>query len=593
VPAIPEFVLRKLYVPGSLKACEDGFEFQMNNTLAPVTLIGFGIAADEHPCEAQGISLKLPAGDEITAAHITGEQPFPMTVNTLVGIRVRALIPHTKLVIFVDTREAGKLKFSIPLKKIESGTIPGLSLRTRLSRGLQAGVHAWRVRRDPQHPSFHFTPPAHWMNDPNGLISWKGRYHLFYQYNPFEAAWGNIHWGHASSADLLHWKNHPIALHPDPGGADAGGCYSGCAVDDDGVATVIYTGVFPEVQCLARSRSDHLVTWKKHARPIISAPPDGLKVEGFRDPCVWKEDSEWCLAIGSGIQAKGGAVLLYRSKDLIEWQYVGILYQEELPEVAGIQTGRMWECPSFFPLGKKWVLILSVLDSQGPSGTIFYLGDFQGDRFIPDGPPRKLDYGAGSVFYAPQTFLIESGERVMFGWLREMRGTDEMKRAGWSGAISLPRVLTLDEALGLVCTPLAGVATLRGKPEILEKAGQVSSHLFGARMEIMARIQPDTDQWSGVQLASSGVADESVLIGWDSLKSEVVVDCRKARSLLTCLPVEQAGTDEVRLHIFVDGSVLEVFVDDRQAVSARFYIHDPRALRVLLLGKAVAEIWPI
>ena len=89
------------------------------------------------------------------------------------------------------------------------------------------------------------------MNDPNGLIYWKGRYHLFYQFNPFGAVWGNMHWGHAISADLLRWKHMPIALAPDPGGADAGGCFSGCAVDNAGEPTFLYTGVWPECQCLA------------------------------------------------------------------------------------------------------------------------------------------------------------------------------------------------------------------------------------------------------------------------------------------------------------------------------------------------------
>src|SRR5689334_3008427 len=146
--------------------------------------------------------------------------------------------------------------------------------------------------RDPQRPGYHFLPPANWMNDPNGLIHWRGVYHLFYQYNPNGPFWGTIHWGHAVSTDLVHWEHLPIALSPTVESSDEDGCWSGCAVDDDGVPTLIYSGHRAGAQraCLATS-SDGLLTWQKHpGNPVIVEPPAGLHLVEFRDHCVWRED---------------------------------------------------------------------------------------------------------------------------------------------------------------------------------------------------------------------------------------------------------------------------------------------------------------
>jgi len=148
------------------------------------------------------------------------------------------------------------------------------------------GAVRGKLADDLHRPQYHFLPPANWMNDPNGLIQWRGQYHLFYQHNPGCPCWGTMHWGHAVSENLVHWTDLPIALAPTPGGPDADGCWSGCAVDNDGIPTLIYTGVFPQRQCIATS-TDDLLTWEKHAgNPVIAAPPEGLDVTGFRDPCT-------------------------------------------------------------------------------------------------------------------------------------------------------------------------------------------------------------------------------------------------------------------------------------------------------------------
>lgn len=145
-----------------------------------------------------------------------------------------------------------------------------------------------QLAQDPLRPQYHFLPAANWMNDPNGPIYYRGNYHLFYQYNPNGAFWGTMHWGHAVSKDMLHWKHLPIAFAPTPGGYDKDGVFSGSAVIHNGTPTMIFTGVSPEVQCIATGNSD-MTVWKKEPQPVIAAPPPGMKVTGFRDPAPWRE----------------------------------------------------------------------------------------------------------------------------------------------------------------------------------------------------------------------------------------------------------------------------------------------------------------
>ena len=590
MPAIPEFLLRKLFVPNSLKPTTDGFRFELVNTFAPVALLNLTLSADDIACPVAAITIIVPPQPPFHASEITPAHPFVLPMNIAVEIQIQSPVPQKKLTIRAETREAGILQFSIPLKgeahnqKPRPPIFAGLRQRLRLARQIS------RVRRDPLHPRWHFAPPANWLNDPNGLIYWQGRYHLFYQHNPFEPAWGSIHWGHAVSTDLLHWQHLPIALTPDPAGSDAGGCFSGCAVDDNGLPTLLYTGVYPEVQCLATSPSGDLLKWHKRPAPVIPAPPAGLSLEGFRDPCVWSENSEWRMALGSGITGVGGAVLLYRSSDLIQWDYLGVLYQGDASIRAPIWTGTMWECPAFFPLGEKWVLVISVTAAEGGLYTLYYTGDYRANQFIPDSSPQLLDYGAGGCYYAPQTFLDARGRRLIFGWLREARPAADQIRAGWSGALSLPGVLSLGTDGALHCAPWEAIASLRRTHQTLSQ-NQLATQVQGSSMELLIKVDISSPVWSGVALLVD--SEKQAQIGYDPLQSAVILDCRPAGGLITTIPFPTGLADSVNLRIFIDGSVVEIFDDNRLLASARFYPQNPRAMIAQCVGRASADIWQL
>ena len=247
----------------------------------------------------------------------------------------------------------------------------GTRMRTEFSENARRRLASDRFR-----PLYHFLPPANWMNDPNGLMTWKGTYHLFYQHNPEQAVWGKIHWGHARSNDLMHWTDLPLALAPTPGSHDRDGVWTGCGVDDNGTPTLVYTGRYGEKEsvCLATSLDD-LVTWEKHPdNPIISTAPEGLDLHAFRDPFIWSEGNQRYLVIGGGEVEKGGVALLYRAKDMHHWEYVGPLLAS-----GSVDYGSAWECPNVFRFGEKHALIFS---EMGQGRAVYFAGTFNGMHLI-------------------------------------------------------------------------------------------------------------------------------------------------------------------------------------------------------------------
>ncbi|GAB5490219.1 MAG: hypothetical protein Phog2KO_04340 [Phototrophicaceae bacterium] len=303
---------------------------------------------------------------------------------------------------------------------------------------------------DPLRPSFHFTAPNNWLNDPNGLIQWKGTYHLFYQHNPSDSEWGLIHWGHAVSDDLVHWQDMPIALTPTPDSYDEAGVWSGCLVDDDGVATILYTGVRGGVYehqtlCIATSTDDDLARWQKYeGNPITIDMPQDLTYSGFRDPYVWKQDGLWKMVIGAGAKDGCETVLLYEGETLYNWRYVSPLYMN------ADKNDYVYECPNFFQLGDKWVMIVSIMPT---SHVEYVVGLFWNNHFIPESHGKLGNY----PLYAPLTFLDENNRRLMIGWLQETQSDDLTKQSDWAGAMSLPMELMLLDNNQLAITPVTEI----------------------------------------------------------------------------------------------------------------------------------------
>jgi beta-fructofuranosidase len=433
-----------------------------------------------------------------------------------------------------------------------------------------------RLADDPHRPRYHVTPPANWLNDPNGLVHWDGQYHVFYQYNPTGPFHGTIHWGHAVSDDLIHWEDRPIALSPSPDGPDRDGCWSGCAVDDDGVATVLYTGGRDTAQlpCLATAADDDLTRWRKDPdNPVIEELPDDpdvLQTEDwdgeFRDHCVWREDGEWHQLIGAGIEDGGGAALLYTSPGLREWEYRG-------PVLAGDRdtAGTVWECPELVDFGEKQLLHVSNYED-----VVYYLGSYTDGDFTVE-RNGKLDHGD---LYAPQSMRTDDGRTLTWGWVPEARDVSAQWDAGWSGSLSVPRELSLADDGGLCQRPAAELAGLResnSRVETVRLADGDSHPLDVASRQFELRCTVELLDADAVELAVLATPDgeERTPIRYTG-HSELVVD----RSAASADP--RATTDGQRmpvtpydapldLHVFVDGSVVEVFANDRHCLTSRAY----------------------
>ena len=593
MPAIPEFVLRKLYVTDSLVKGQDNFSFELNNTFVPVSITALEILSDQKPIALQNISLTLPEQPALNSSQVSAGQPFLLAVNVNLLVSVKAAPPENSLTIKAETREAGLLQFSIVLKQ---GRNP-LHLKTdvfkRVKQKIQQNLQMIKVSRDPQHPLSHFCPPANWMNDPCGLIQWEGLYHLFYQFNPDEAAWGNIHWGHAISPDLVHWKHSAPALAPDPDGLDAGGVFTGCAAVINGQPVLLYTGVFPEVQCLAQKPDKNLNKWEKLPNPVIARPPEGLQLEGFRDPYVWQEGNEWKMIIGSGLSGKGGVILLYTSKDLLTWEYLGVLYEGNANDPSNLDSGTMWECPNFFPLGNKWVLILSACSSEGGLYTLYTLGDYKENKFLADAPLRLLDHGAANSFYAPQVFTDNQGRKILFAWLREERDKKTQMQAGWSGVMSFPRTLELGEKGELLCKPAPEINSLRKNKRDLLPNTQQTALIRGSSLEIKITFDPKSRQDQSIRLRSSLIPEEYLLLGYNPEQARITLDCRPAGGALHSFPPFSSAKEKIDLHIFIDGTLVEVFLDDRLCLSARYTLSQPARLDEIVTGDVKGQLWDL
>jgi len=458
------------------------------------------------------------------------------------------------------------------------------------------------IAHDPNRPACHLLPPHNWMNDPNGPIYWKGQYHLFYQLNPHAAVWGDMHWGHAVSPDMIHWRHQQMALAPTPGGPDSEGCFSGSAVVYDGRPAFIYTGVqnappdqatlrdgndkLRETQLLATAEDDHLLRWTKVPVPVIAAPPPGVTVTGFRDPCPWREADGWYLAVGSGERGKGGCALLFRSHDLHYWEYLHKLAEGKpngRQAANPCDSGEMWECPDFFPLGKQHCLLYS---TEGK--VIWTTGEYD-TKAHTFRPVRSgvLDHGA---YYAPKSFQAHDGRRILWGWIQETRPEAEYAAAGWAGVMSYPRVLTIGAQGQLEMHPAREMEKLRGAEE---RATVTAEAPFHRKLDELTR-----ELHLDINLFLQSV-----------IAVRLLVESRPAWEMIVDVPARQVRCGEIEfpfpglpwprpdLRMFLDGSVIECFIGGREALTSRVYTLKPGETEVAVTveGKGRIDLitWPL
>ena len=457
--------------------------------------------------------------------------------------------------------------------------------------------------REPFRPQFHFSPPAQWMNDPNGMVYWAGEYHLFYQYHPASTVWGPMHWGHAISKDLLHWRQQPIALYPDRHGA----IFSGSVVVDrgntSGLGTVknpplvaIFThhdmrrekqgAIDIESQGMAYSL-DHGRTWVKYAHnPVLPNP--GLR--DFRDPKVfWFEPQhKWVMTL-----AVKDHVSFYSSKDLQHW-----VHESDFGHDQGAHGG-VWECPDLVEMviagesTRRFVLLASVNPGapNGGSGTQYFIGGFDGHEFTLDAEQQRIAkpgsahwLDVGTDHYAAVTWSglpAADGRVLLLGWMSNWTYAQIVPTTRWRSAMTLPRELALvrtARGLEVQSRPAPELKALRIRSEAIPAARvAVSTELvkpaFASSGLLELSVAINAPDEAVVTLAFRNRAGETTLFRVNRKQHRYELD-RSRSGLVSFSPAfaalqtapMPAGDGRISLQVFVDRSSLEVFINGGETV---------------------------
>ena len=480
-------------------------------------------------------------GDSLTVARIETNAKYLLLPIEEKEAEAQVMLGDVPM----DVRLAvGKIDYTVPFP------LSGKSGDSIVIRGLAANALAWEnlqvadtfdiTNREIFRPVYHHTPAYGWMNDANGLVFKDGEYHLYFQYNPYGSVWGNMHWGHSVSRDLVHWQHLPVAIERDT----MGHIFSGsCVVDarnDAGTGTnniiAFYTshrstqpGHQRQVQCMAYSSDNGRTFTKYEGNPIIT-PFDGL--ENFRDPKVfWYAPQEkWVMIVSADKNMR-----FYESRNLKDWTYMS-----EWGEGYGPQPNQ-FECPDFIQLPvdgdkqrMKWVMIVNINPGfvYGGSGTMYFVGDFDGHRFTCDTKPdcvKWLDWGKDH--YATVCFSNTGDRTIAVPWMSNWQYANLTPSKGqYRSANALPRELNLytaaDGQLLLSAAPVKELSSLRGKEEKIgdfnlgEK--RVEHVADNGAFELQFRMQPAAKGRTGVEL--SNAEGEKTLIYFDAENGRVVMD---------------------------------------------------------------------
>lgn len=504
-----------------------------------------------------------------------------------------------------------------------------------------AAVAADDLYREPYRPQLHFSPARHWMNDPNGMVYVDGEYHLFYQYHPYGNRWGPMHWGHAVSPDLVHWRELPIALYPDAHGA----IFSGSAVFDRDNTSGLGTATRPPLVALFAYHNHDLErqgavdvesqglaysldagrSWAKYRdNPVLKNPG----IRDFRDPKVswFAPTRRWIMALAARDQ-----VSFYSSRDLKHWQH-----ESDFGRGLGAHGG-VWECPDLVDLrvdgGRehRFVLLVSVNPGapNGGSGTQYFVGRFDGHRFTPDAnaagdahpatTARWLDYGSDD--YAGVTWSnipASDGRTLLLGWMSNWNYAQDVPTERWRSAMTLPRELSLHrdaDGLSLHSEPVAELKALRKRSAAIPARHiDAPTELVGAELRgatlLELEFELDLRASTGASLSFRNSQGEQAVLRLDRAQRRIELDrsasgataFNKDFTALQTAPLA-GGADSVKLQIFLDHSSVEVFVNGGATVlTALLFPHQPYQSVTLggegvigLTGGSVHElesIWP-
>lgn len=447
-------------------------------------------------------------------------------------------------------------------------------------------------------PRYHFICPsecrARGCFDPNGAIFWKGRYHLFYIFqSPRKTInHGIVHcWGHASSKDLLHWDYHPTALRPSEGEPQTH-IFSGCAfMDKKGRPVIIYHGV-GQGTCIALPEDDDLIRWRNlPENPVIPEPKKigdpGWEIYNVFDPHAWMEGDHYYAILGGKVKPHElhDTAYLFRSTDMVSWEYLRPFYNPN-PHWTGEEED--CACPDFFKLGNRWMLSCI----SHPRGARYYLGRYENGTFVPE-EHHRMNWPGGPCF-APESLLDDKGRRILWAWVIDHLTVDGFIEYG---VLTMPRVLSLDNNGNLLIEPPEEFKSLRhnkhSHPPFNLSAGQekILDGIAGDVMEIAIDVSVSSPGIFGLKVRMAHDAVEETIIRLDTGRRNLSIDtsrstlnpdvfqkfpivagkvnCRDIR--IQEAPFELKSGEPLRMRVFLDNSVMEVYANSRQCLTQRIY----------------------
>ncbi|QEC54422.1 glycoside hydrolase family 32 protein [Flavisolibacter ginsenosidimutans] len=455
------------------------------------------------------------------------------------------------------------------------------------------GAERSAVEREQYRPLIHFTPQKAWMNDPNGMVYLNGTYHLFYQYYPDSTVWGPMHWGHATSKDLLHWEHQPVALYPD----SLGYIFSGSAVVDaantsgfgkDGKAPLVAVFTQHDPKGEKQGKTDFQnqsiafsfdagKTWTKYAgNPVLKNP--GIK--DFRDPKVsWNDDvKKWIMTL-----ATKDRITFYSSPDLKSWTK-----ESEFGANVGAHGG-VWECPDLFPLnyeGKKhWVLLVN-LNPGGPNGgsaTQYFVGSFDGHAFKPyQTDTRWADYGPDE--YAGVTWSNTGDRKIFLGWMSNWQYAQVVPTKTWRSAMTIPRDIRLEKVgdkYFLASKPVDELSAIAEKPLVFQNVDANDKRIANMKLSGAARLDLNAAKAESFSITLLNDKGQKVVIGYDKVSNQYYID-RTASGKVSFeksfaakhLARRLSTKDELNLTLVIDVASVELFADNGLTVMTEIFFPD-------------------
>ncbi len=440
-------------------------------------------------------------------------------------------------------------------------------------------------------PRYHLLPAANWTNETHGLLYFNGTYHIFNQKNASNILLRQINWGHFSSPDLIHWTEERPALRPSEP-YDNAGIWSGHAmIDDNGVPVIFYTGGSePHSVNAAFPLDSTLIHWQKYAgNPIIKDRPSEYSRTDMRDPYVFRADSIWYMVVGFGIdrtKESHGALLLYKSTDLKTWEYRHLLFEGN-PRKD--HSGKFWEMPVFKKMGRKWILSINRIPERGiPARTQYWIGEFKHEKFVPDkAVPQNLE--VVNRLLSPSVWDTPDGRTIALAIIPDEINAISNAENGWAHLYSIPREWSFN-GKKILQKPYKGLEVLRAEKSIFEERVLGPTPLIinkqGLQKEILLTFKTTGKKPFGITLHKNPDGTEYSRIYFNPEKDELIID-QTHSSLRTGIPnclrkdhYKINAKKPIELHLFIDGSVVEGFINGEDAFTTRIFPSTAKSAQV-------------